>query len=141
VIRIKKLLIFGIIALFIGVGIQPAISNEIQIKKTSDINDDCIECQSNGKTHLAEKLLNRLENYLEAKDLINAKNPVFERPICELLLEYGRYYADLWEHYRDLALQYPFKDYYHLMCFIYMTAAVQMFTIGLFLRCWELPEN
>jgi len=56
----KTILAISITILFFGVGIQPAISNEVTVPQTSDIEKDC-GCQSNGKTHLAEKILNRLE--------------------------------------------------------------------------------
>jgi hypothetical protein len=55
------------------------ISNHIK-----ETTEDC-DCQSNGKTHLAEKILNRLEKNELFKDIINSDNPTFERPICWIL--------------------------------------------------------
>ena len=49
----KKALVVGIILLFIGVGFQPAIANEI-----SDVDEDCFECQPmNRVTLLKVRLL------------------------------------------------------------------------------------
>ena len=54
----KKLLIIGIIALFISIGFQPVFANELPISTTSDSEEDCIECQaSDGISLLRAKIL------------------------------------------------------------------------------------
>ena len=65
---------------FWWIGIAKSKENH-QIQETTD---DC-DCQSNGKTHLAEKLLNRLEKDVVLLDVIELSNPTFERPICNIL--------------------------------------------------------
>jgi len=62
-----------------------AVNVQKKSKIVSYTEEDCIECQSNGKTHLAEKLLNRLEKNELSIDIINSDNPTFERPICWIL--------------------------------------------------------
>ncbi|KYK20799.1 hypothetical protein AYK24_03690 [Thermoplasmatales archaeon SG8-52-4] len=63
----KKGLVVGIIVLFIGVGIQPAISNEVSIPTISDSGKDSIEYKINEKMYLAEKLLNNIVSRLNIK--------------------------------------------------------------------------
>ena len=43
------------------------------------------DCQSNGKTHLAEKIFNRLEKNEVLSNVINSIEPQDDRPICPLL--------------------------------------------------------
>jgi len=58
-----KSLALGVVVLFIGVGIQPAISNEVFIPVTSSSEDDCLECQEVNNVELlkVKLLLLRLE--------------------------------------------------------------------------------
>ena len=37
----KKALVIGVILLFLGVGLKPALANEIPISNTSDVDEDC----------------------------------------------------------------------------------------------------
>ena len=110
---VKKGLIIGIILLFIGIGIQPALSNELTIPTISDIEKEC-DCQSNGKAHLAEKLLNRLDkDEVLSKDikLFEEFNSVLsDRPICNML-------EDLYKDYLIKAVIYLDKalDPYELL--------------------------
>jgi hypothetical protein len=55
---------------------------EITFKVPPKSKENCIECQSNGKTHLAEKLLNRLKKNELLSNVINS-NDVLDRPICD----------------------------------------------------------
>ena len=59
----KKALVVGIIVLFLGVGFQPALANEVSIAKTSDVEEDCLECQPVNRVDLlrVRLLLIRLE--------------------------------------------------------------------------------
>ena len=40
-----KVLVVCIIVLFLGVGFQPALANEISTTTVSDVDEDCLECQ------------------------------------------------------------------------------------------------
>ena len=42
---LRKVLVVGIIVLFLGVGFQPAFANEINTTIVSDVDEDCLECQ------------------------------------------------------------------------------------------------
>ena len=59
----KILIVVGITILFLGVGFQPALANEVSISKTSDIHEDCLECQHISKVELlkVKLLLIRIE--------------------------------------------------------------------------------
>ena len=111
-------------------------SRKLDIKST----DDCFDCLSNGKTHLAEKILTRLENYLEAKDLINAKNPAFDRPICIMLEIIASRYDELCRKY--LLLKYdtpegtPLYWYYSLLHKTYLSIVLYIIFVGWLLYCW-----
>ena len=63
----KKGLAIGIILLFIGIGIQPAISNEVTIPAISDSKKDNIEYKINEKMYLSEKILNNIASRLDIK--------------------------------------------------------------------------
>jgi len=51
----------------------------------ADKEEDCLECKSNGKTHLAEKLLNRLEENEVLSNVIDLSNPQYSPTICYFL--------------------------------------------------------
>jgi len=104
----KKLLVIGVIALFIGLAFIPsfnAVSISKDIEKTNtivdDIEKDC-NCQSNGKTHLAEKILHRLEeNEVLSNDITTFKefnSPLSDRPLCDLLWGIFSKYAEKAEY-------------------------------------------
>ena len=101
----KKVLILGIIVLFVSVGFQPVLANEVSITKTSDIVEDC-GCQENNRVNLLrfKLFLIRLEAFTniillsklgyipevaekceEILDIINS-NKVLDYPIiCALI--------------------------------------------------------
>jgi hypothetical protein len=83
--NIKKILVVGIIILFIGVGIQPAFANDISITTTSNIKEDC-GCQPISNLHLVrlERLLNRVEIYTNILSLLFKHNSEVKEK-CELL--------------------------------------------------------
>ena len=64
---VRKGLVVGIIVLFIGAGIQPALSNEVTIPTISDSEKDNIEYKTNERIHLTEKLLNNIVSSLDIK--------------------------------------------------------------------------
>ena len=101
----KKGLVVGLIILFIGIGIQPTISNEIQITKTSDVEEDCIECQTNANTHLPQKLLNRLGKNKVLSNVIKSNNA--DSLICEIILNTISRFWDLTDSLLDYLSTIP----------------------------------
>ena len=102
----KKALVVGIIVLFLGVGFQPAIANEVSITKTADVEGDCFDCRPVNRVALlkVKLLLMKLETITnvilsrfghtpevaekceEVLDIINS-NRVLDYPfICVVLL-------------------------------------------------------
>ena len=61
--RMKKVLVIGVILLFLGVGFQPVFANEVSIAKKSDVEEDCLECQPVYRVDLLKVnlLMNRLK--------------------------------------------------------------------------------
>jgi hypothetical protein len=110
----KTIIAIGIIALFIGVGIQPAISNEVSIPTISDSEKDCIECKST------------------------------DRPICVLLQNRIDHFAQLYVYYTELSESYPEGSYYRrvyeLTAEMMIPISWQFYLIGVFFKCWE-PYN
>ena len=138
----KTILAIGVIALFIGVGIQPAISNEVTIPKISDDKEDYIECQSDGKTNLAEKLLNKLEKNEVISNVIDFDTQEDDRPICILLNNTYQRCVDLLHYYYYLKDILP-EDSIFLRIVQFctsMSVVVAMLTLNLLidLNCWEL---
>ena len=89
----KTILAIGIIALFIGVGIQPAISNGISIPKISDSEEDCNCNIPASKIHLDKKIVNVYSHILDIKtaedceckedsDVLEGDYPI----LCDILL-------------------------------------------------------
>ena len=64
-IYVKKALVFGIIVLFLGVGFQPALADEISTNIVSDVEEDCLECQPVNRVELlkVKLLLIRIEAF------------------------------------------------------------------------------
>ena len=144
----KKLLILGIIALFFGLAFIPSfnalsISKEIEETNTvvDDIEEDC-DCNiPNGKLHLAEKLLTRLEKDEVLSNVIDLNVPPWEeRPICILLNKTGSHYVELAEKYIDLADCYPINSLLFYLYFslgvTYGAIVISIAYIGTFLMCW-----
>ncbi|KYK19989.1 hypothetical protein AYK24_04570 [Thermoplasmatales archaeon SG8-52-4] len=137
VIKVKKLLVIGIISLFVGLAFIPtynAVSIRIDIEKTNTVVDntkeDCIDCQINGKPHLAEKLLNRLDENEVLSDTINLNNLQDDRPICILLKSLATHYAKLF--YKYFVLIYS-CSYGTLRYWIYYLLTINYAAMGLFI--------
>jgi len=82
--RIKNGLIVGVILLFIGVTVQPAIAvNPI----STDNDEDCEICPKVKKTHLVrlKSLINRVETINNKFSVISKHNPEIEEKYQELL--------------------------------------------------------
>ena len=141
---VRKGLVIGIIALFIGIGIQPAISSEITIPKISYNEEDC-DCNiPNAKLHLAEKVINKAENYLETKDLNIPDELPFVRPVCKMLESIAITYASLCAHYMELAENTTYDTpeywYYYRLGSIYLVITFSIFIVGASIFCWEGPD-
>jgi hypothetical protein len=79
----KKVVVVGIIVLFIGVGVQPSFANEVSITAISNNEDDC-NCEPISNLHLVireilsnklDRLLNRLEVYTGIILILYRYNP------------------------------------------------------------------
>ncbi|KYK19987.1 hypothetical protein AYK24_04560 [Thermoplasmatales archaeon SG8-52-4] len=89
---------------------QEQIQNVLSFNNVTSNNiDDCIECQSD------------------------------DRPICELLLKYGKYFDNLRYYYFNLSLYNPDNLILSLVFIIYSTITINIFTIGAILKCWDNP--
>ena len=84
----KEILIFGIIFLFIGVGIQPAFANEnISVNRTSSKNIEDCGCEENNRINS--------EIFDELTDIISNKETLFNRlTILKELNENGSIICD-----------------------------------------------
>ena len=105
----------------------------INIESTQDCN-----CQSNGKTHLAEKLLTRLEKDEVLSKVIDLNN-LYDRPICSFLENIGDYYAELLVKYMDLAYTDPDGPYFWFYFSLGVTCEIiigYIFIVGGVLLCW-----
>ena len=82
--RIKNGLVVGVILLFIGVGIQPAMAVN---PDTSDSEDDCNLCPKVSSLHLVrlKSLLNRIEKYDNILSVLSKKYPEVAEKYQELL--------------------------------------------------------
>jgi hypothetical protein len=122
----NKALAFVVIVLFLGVGFYPALSIEIPINENPDIDEDYFEFQSNVDNRLAKNFFKYIEN---SED----------RPICEFLLKYARYFDDLRHYYFNLSLYNPDNLMYNLVFIVYSTITINIFIIGAMLNCWDDP--
>jgi hypothetical protein len=87
-------------------------------KDTSDSEEDCIECQSNGKTHLAEKLLSKLEKNELLSNVIDLDTQD-DRPICIIFGIAWLLHDALAMYFEDKATEYSnnwfkYRLYTHL---------------------------
>ena len=84
----KKALVVGIIVLFLGVGFQPALANEVSTNIVSDVDEDCLECQPVNRADLlrVRLLLIRLEVFINIVLSIFGHIPKIVT-ICEEILE------------------------------------------------------
>ena len=108
-------------------------SRKLDIKST----DDC-DCHSDGKTHLAEKLLTRLEKNEVLSNEIDLNN-LYDRPICSFLENIGDYYAELLVKYMDLAYTDPDGPFFWFYFSLGVTCEViigYIFIVGGVLLCW-----
>jgi len=144
----KKLLILGVIALFIGLAFIPsfnAVSISKDIEKINTVVDntkeDCFECQSNGKTHLAEKLLNRLEKNEVLSKVIKSINPKDDRLICEILWNIYERYTAIADYYYEKKEDYElgtfwYNIYLYIFTIYFMISAIPIIIGAAVFGCW-----
>jgi hypothetical protein len=72
-----KTLVIGVIVLFIGIGIQPAIANNVSITKASESEDDCDICPTITNRNLArvKSMVNKIENNDNSLSLLSKQCP------------------------------------------------------------------
>ena len=110
------------------------------IPKVSDTVEDC-DCNiPNGKLHLAEKLLNRLEKNEILSNVNDLSITPSVLPICGLLGDICSHYAELADKYLRLAYDNPYESLkfliYFSLCMTYGAIAINILYIGWFLGCW-----
>ena len=146
----KKCLVIGMSLLFIGLAFISSL-NAVSINKDikevnsaiDDIEKDCYECQSNGKTQLAEKLLNRLEKNEVLSKVININNPDDERPICKILISIFESIAIKFYSINALILSY--QDYptiQKMLAVVALQLLTLLYSIGIIivaLGCVDFP--
>jgi hypothetical protein len=103
-------------------------------------NENCIECDSNGRTYLAEKLFNRLEKNDVLSNVINLNN-LYDRPVCNILLNLMEYYYNLAWYFLNLAYAYPQNSFLYKFYLLTSESIFQMviysYAIGLIVDCWD----
>ena len=74
---VYKTLVVGVIVLFIGVGIQPAIA---VTPNTADSEEECNLCPKVSNLHLVllERMLNRVETLTSKLSVVSKLNPLIE---------------------------------------------------------------
>jgi len=131
---VKNGLAVGVILLFIGIAINPAIAvNPIP----SDNEEDC---NCNFKFN---NILEILENNEELPFFKKSNNINYVRPLCNLLANKALHYFDLIEYYGTQAGNYPpdspeFEYYYGLGMLCIWLFLFYFFT-GVLTLCWAAP--
>ena len=140
---LRKGLVVGIIVLFIRIGFQPALSNEITLPKISDNEEDC-DCNiPDAKLHLAEKLLNRLEKDEILSKVIKSDNPKEDTPICEFLYTRIEHIEDILYYYAELLHKYENNSLMYMIYFsiwsMHLSRMIPILLTAVFLRCDWVP--
>ena len=78
-----KILVIGVVVLFIGVGIQPALAVNHNVTESKDDCDLCPKV-SNQNIGLIKSLINRLEIYEKQLSVLSRFNPEFEEKYQEV---------------------------------------------------------
>ena len=119
------------------------LSNEIPIPIVSDSGEDC-DCQSNGKTHLAEKLLTRLEKDEVLSKLIKSDNPKDDTLICEFLYTRMEHIEDILYYYAEQLHKYENNSLMYMIYFsiwsMHLSRMIPIVLTALYLDCdWVNP--
>ena len=108
--------------------------------------ESTIDCDCNipdAKLHLAEKVINKAENYLVSKDLIMPDTFPFVRPVCKMLESIAITYAKLFAHYMSLAENSTYDSpeywYYYRLAGIYLIITFSVYAVGVSIFCWDNP--
>ena len=85
---VKKSMIFGIIFLFIGIGIQPVFASEITNDTISDNIEDC-NCQVDDNNLVrVERLFNRIESLLDRVEIFTNLIPLAYKDNPEVIKDF-----------------------------------------------------
>jgi hypothetical protein len=111
-------------------------------KAISNSKENCLECQSNGKTHLAEKILNRLEKNEVISNVINLDTQG-DRPICDFLYKRLTGFNKLCEYYWEQMQKFVqfsigYSIYYSLFR-MYKIRIENLLRISAFFNCDMSP--
>ena len=108
----------------------------------SDIKStkDC-DCQSNSKTHLAEKLLNKLEKDEVLSKVIKSINPKDDRLICEILWNIYERYTAIADYYYEKKEDYElgtfwYNIYLYIFTIYFMISAIPIIIGAAVFGCW-----
>jgi len=148
-----KTIILGIIVLFIGAGVYPAFAVEIKSTMINNKNDEDCGCdvKIEYKQVIAERLIEKLEIYLNNKFLKTSSIPGFEdefndiinafnsdRPICELILKIN---ASIYPLVQDLYDQLIQHKLHPIRGRIYAFSILILFTINIYvIPLWFLLD-
>ena len=112
----KKAIVIGVILLFLGVGFQPALANEISTTTVSDVDEDCFDCQPVNRvdTVRVKLLLTRLDVFINiilskfghipeivtiCKEILDILKNGINDILCDILLpplyKLGDYFSEL----------------------------------------------
>ena len=112
-----------------------------EINQIQETTDDC-DCQSNGKQHLAEKLLNKLEKNEALSDVIDFNNPDDDRPICKILEMRLNYIVYMFGFFVNMLNRYPegsyLYDFYFKLCNITINRGIFITFFGFYMGCWDI---
>ena len=113
----RKLLVVGIIVLFIGVGVYPVIAVETNSSMVNN-QDDC-GCEDVSNIHLERigSKLERLKGYTKSLLLLSKRNPV----IYEKCLEVSDSINTITEKYEELSYYMDTLEWeYPIICTVYL---------------------
>jgi hypothetical protein len=112
--------------------LSPKIIDSLKLEdipKVPDTVEDC-GCNSNVKTRLVEKLINRFEKNEVLPNVIDSDNCAYDRPICEFLLNLALYYNDIGWYY--------FYSGHYFIGRIYLGISFDIYYVGALLLCWPI---
>jgi hypothetical protein len=111
-------------------------ARNLDIKST----EDC-DCQSNFKTHLAEKLINRLEKNEVSSNVIDLNNFDDDRPLCDLLeyilYTFGEKAAYCLEKLEET--KGTIWNYYYFYLFVAYGSIIYFYGVLWAVICYEEP--
>ena len=163
----RKLLVFGIILLFLGVGFQPALANEISTNTVSDVDEDCIECQPVSRVDLLkvrlllirlevftnvilsrfgniprvseknEEIYDKISTLKEINNELKLNSSLLDFPNIRSLLD--NYFNLLWDIREKISDIYWFFIFFTFVSVLIEMIMTFIWTIGFVLGCWNWP--